>query len=285
MKAWEADCFENDYATDWLAEFSEAPSISLVWNELTLVVDFHRKYLGLPECCAAIAAAEVVAALKGAPNPKLPEEIKEWAGRQAKNAFPDLTALSLKAIEKIKSDWEMKELWDQAYDREEWYSSINNLETRLKSKTPKKSREITPKESLRILAIMALLLGTMTAINYERSYEKMLANNQWLSFLKWYFDLWAPSSLSQSFELFLWSILFLFLGRLITILGLVWCRIVVNKLERLPKDVAMILFSPLAFGLPTLLFCVGLSLAGIVVLSFGVAGMIRCLYFLVKLFL
>jgi hypothetical protein len=38
----------------------------------------------------------------------------------------------LKAVERIKTDSELKELWDESENPEEWYGAVSNLEARLK---------------------------------------------------------------------------------------------------------------------------------------------------------
>lgn len=40
--------------------------------------------------------------------------------------------LAFKAVERIKSDSELKELWDESENPEEWYSAVGDLEVRLK---------------------------------------------------------------------------------------------------------------------------------------------------------
>ena len=132
MGAWGAGSFENDDAMDWVCGFSEAPSLEAVKAALTIVVELGDEYLELPECGAAIAAAEVVAAMKGAPNAGLPAELKAWIENQNVTVNQSLINLSLQALQRIKTNSEEQELWGETENPGEWYSQVNDLEARLR---------------------------------------------------------------------------------------------------------------------------------------------------------
>jgi Domain of unknown function (DUF4259) len=110
MGAWGADSFENDDASDWLADFCDAPDTALILNALSTVAMDGGEYLEAPDCSVGIAAAEVVAALKGAPNTLLPDDAKNCFSKLAIKGDPSLAAVALKAIERIKTNSELKEL-------------------------------------------------------------------------------------------------------------------------------------------------------------------------------
>ena len=133
MGAWGADSFENDDASDWLADFCDAPDTALILNALSTVAAMDGgEYLEAPDCSVGIAAAEVVAALKGAPNTLLPDDAKNCFSKLAIKGDPSLAAVALKAIERIKTNSELKELWDESETPDEWYQAVNNLEERLR---------------------------------------------------------------------------------------------------------------------------------------------------------
>ena len=132
MGAWGADSFENDDAADWVADFCDAPDQILVMNALSAIGDLDsNEYLEAPDCSVGIAAAEVVAALKQAPNPNLSEDTKSCLSTL--NFKPDqrLVSVALKAIERIKTNSELKELWDESETPGEWYQALSSLEGRL----------------------------------------------------------------------------------------------------------------------------------------------------------
>jgi hypothetical protein len=43
-----------------------------------------------------------------------------------------MVSLALKAVERIKTDSELKELWDESENPAEWYAAVGNLEARLR---------------------------------------------------------------------------------------------------------------------------------------------------------
>ena len=134
MGAWGADSFENDDASDWLADFCEAPDTESTSAALSTVAEMAATdYLEAPDCCVGIAAAEVVAAQKGAPNASLSDEAKTCLARLESKADPGLVSLALKALERIKTNSELKELWDESENPAEWYQAVGNLESRLKA--------------------------------------------------------------------------------------------------------------------------------------------------------
>ena len=132
MGAWGADSFENDDASDWLADFCEAPNRQLIVDVLATVVDLGAAdYLEAPDSSVAIAAAEIVAAQKRAPNPNLSAEAKDCATK-LESPDGDTVSLALKALERIKTNSELKELWDESEAPSEWYASMSDLEARLR---------------------------------------------------------------------------------------------------------------------------------------------------------
>ena len=68
MGAWDATSFGNDTACDWLADFTESDDFSAVEAALQAVLDTGGEYLDSDEAVQGIAAAEVVAWLRGRPT-------------------------------------------------------------------------------------------------------------------------------------------------------------------------------------------------------------------------
>lgn len=132
MGAWGSDSFENDDAADWVADFCDAPDQAAIVKTLSAVANLDAgDYLEASDCSVGIAAAEVVAALKGAPNLNLPDGTKTCLSSLKIKAEAGLIALALKTIARIKTNSELKELWDESENPEEWYQAVSNLEERL----------------------------------------------------------------------------------------------------------------------------------------------------------
>jgi hypothetical protein len=93
----------------------------------------NADYLEAPEASVAIAAAEAVAALNGASSPAVPKEIADWA-RKAKSeegSIPDLTGLAIRAVQRVRTNSELKDLWLEAEGLNEWSANLRDLERRL----------------------------------------------------------------------------------------------------------------------------------------------------------
>jgi len=66
-------------------------------------------------------------------NPYIPSAAKQWCVEVHDQKFDsNLVSLALKAVQRIKTDSELKQLWDESENPDEWYSSLDNLEVRLK---------------------------------------------------------------------------------------------------------------------------------------------------------
>jgi hypothetical protein len=130
MGAWGAKTFENDDARDWVYELEDSTTLEPI-KDAILAITENDDYVEADECSAALAAAEVLAALKERPAPDLPEEVIAWVQAYKKKIPANLTSLALKAITRIKTDSELKELWEEA-GAKEWYDAVHDLEARLR---------------------------------------------------------------------------------------------------------------------------------------------------------
>jgi hypothetical protein len=129
MGGWGTGSFENDDAQDWLAQLASL-TVDDVKRLLARAAD-HSDYLEAPESSVAVTAAEAVAALKGAPAAALPHEIADWV-RQAKNdSLSELANLAIRAIQRVRTNSELKDLWLEAEGLNEWSAALRDLEQRL----------------------------------------------------------------------------------------------------------------------------------------------------------
>jgi hypothetical protein len=131
MSAWSASNFDNDDAIDWVGELESTQGDTLLKESLTDIVKLEEEYLDLVVACRALAAAEVVAALRGAPAADLPEEVRSWVAHTDGIDVASMTRLALQAIERIQVDSELKELWNETPKAAEWYEVMADLKTRL----------------------------------------------------------------------------------------------------------------------------------------------------------
>jgi hypothetical protein len=132
MGAWGINTFENDDAADWIGEFCDEPDKELLVEAFDAVNDIGDDYLEAPESSAALAAAEVIAALLGKPSANLTDETKECVGKLKFKPNEKLLSAARKAVERVKTNSELKELWDESDDAAQWQATVEDLAARLK---------------------------------------------------------------------------------------------------------------------------------------------------------
>lgn len=131
--AWDTGSFDNDDALDWVWELSESDDLSVVEDALQSAA-VASDYLEAPTASMAIAAAEVVAALKGSPRPELPAEVTDWIKAHPLAVTDDLVRTARKAIENIKNveSSELAQLWTESVEMAEvWHADLGDLLQRL----------------------------------------------------------------------------------------------------------------------------------------------------------
>lgn len=127
MPGWGTGSFENEEAQNWLKQLR-----SLSLNDLQQIyssVD-PAAYTEAPAASIVIAAAEVIAALKGAPPQPLPREIAEWVSK-APTASSEVSELACQAVHRVRLNSELKDLWLEADGLNEWSTRLRDLEQRL----------------------------------------------------------------------------------------------------------------------------------------------------------
>ncbi len=136
MGTWGVNAFENDTALDWVWELEESEDLSVVMAALEgPLADDADEYLEAPVCEMALAAAEIVAALKGNPPEKLPLEADDWVKRNRGRLKVDqeLIETAHDAIARVVADSELRELWDESEELAAWEKALESLQKRLNS--------------------------------------------------------------------------------------------------------------------------------------------------------
>ena len=118
MGAWAAGSFDNDDACDWVWELAEAEDLSILEEAFSRVIDADG-CLEAPDCSIGIAAAEVVAALRQCPVTHPPDEVVAFVVRISTPPSPALVSSALRTLERIKTQSELQELWDESESRTE----------------------------------------------------------------------------------------------------------------------------------------------------------------------
>jgi hypothetical protein len=131
MGAWGVESFANDDALDWAAELEEADGHARMRAALEAVTEAEGEYLEAPQCSAALAAAEVVAALRGRPAADLPENVAAWVAAHRGAADEGLADLARRAVESVEARSELRELWEESDDFAAWRADLAALRARL----------------------------------------------------------------------------------------------------------------------------------------------------------
>lgn len=139
MGTWGLGNFENDNALDFSSDVVEGNK-SQIKDAILKVTELNAdQYLEAPDCVEALTAIEFIAAQKGKPSPHFPEEAQTWLKDNDLLNFSsglfkkrlDITALSLQAIERIENNSELRELWEESDEYEDWLKVLEDLKTRV----------------------------------------------------------------------------------------------------------------------------------------------------------
>jgi len=136
MPGWGTGSFENEDAQGFLGRLH-----SLGIDDLKAILSRAadgENYLEAPESSTAVAAAEVVAALVAAAKDETassatPRQIFDWISKNKSGVPPDLAELARRAVDRVRTNSELKDLWLEAEGLNDWSAALRDLEARLKA--------------------------------------------------------------------------------------------------------------------------------------------------------
>lgn len=131
MSAWGCGTLENDDAHDLLREVVTVDDgVELVHESLAAAVAADAgDWLEAHDAAAALAAAELVAAARGAPSPELAADAVDWAGRHRMLAM--LANGARCACRAVLGRSELAEMWEESGAAAAWKKAVEDLEVRL----------------------------------------------------------------------------------------------------------------------------------------------------------
>ena len=129
MAAWGTGSFENDDAANWLSDLGTIAPDDL--KRIFVQAASNPSYLEAPAARVVVVAAEVVAALNSRAE-EVPPEITQWTTNQPA-CTPELKDLALRALERVRKNSELKDLWLEADGLNDWIAAIQDLQTRVAS--------------------------------------------------------------------------------------------------------------------------------------------------------
>lgn len=128
MGTWGSGPFENDAAMDWTADF-ESHGTAAVRSAIAAVRAIRDP--DVDASSAAIAACACVAAALDGDVRAIPEESRATLV----NVGPSLDSMNAEAREalhQVMAKSELRELWEESGELEDWLASSNALLTRLR---------------------------------------------------------------------------------------------------------------------------------------------------------
>jgi hypothetical protein len=126
MGAWGTGSFDNDTACDWAGEFVEGDELEPVEDALAAALTSDDA----DTACVALAAAEVVARLKGnwGVQDTYTEQVDGWVRVHPGAPSDELVARAVAAIDRIVEQSELAELWA---DDDDWREVVADLRRRV----------------------------------------------------------------------------------------------------------------------------------------------------------
>ena len=109
-----------------------AEDISSLRDALYKVIE-PQSYIELPDCCIALAAIAVIAAMKDKDYSLLPDSAKRWAINMNSSINARLIGLAQKAVLTIATESELQNLWSKSDTYNDWTKLIGKLTERLNS--------------------------------------------------------------------------------------------------------------------------------------------------------
>ncbi|HEV7404987.1 MAG TPA: DUF4259 domain-containing protein [Chthoniobacteraceae bacterium] len=131
MGAWDATSFGNDTANDWAYDLEKSHDLSYVDTTLEKILEAGDDYIDASDAEEAIAAAEVLAWLRGRPTPvnAYTEKVAEWVAAHPIQPPPAIVQKALAALDRIEgASSELPALWEGDAD---WAASMADLRARL----------------------------------------------------------------------------------------------------------------------------------------------------------
>ena len=134
MGAWGTGVFENDAACDFAADIAESGGLTLLEKTLDRVLAVGGNYLEAPDAEEALAAADIVACLKGSPGVQMAytASLDEWLGSQRSAPSEEVVEKARRCIIRILDEpSEILELWGESDEFEAWKRSVEEVSKRL----------------------------------------------------------------------------------------------------------------------------------------------------------
>ena len=134
MGAWGPGVFENDTACDFASTVADGGGIPALTQALDRVLSVEGDYLEAPDAEEGLAAADIIARLKGSPGQETAytASIDAWI-KGLRTAAPDtLVEKARRSIARVLTQpSELLELWTESENFDDWKRSVEEVSRRL----------------------------------------------------------------------------------------------------------------------------------------------------------
>lgn len=128
--SWGAGLFQDDLATDFANQIVDSDGLAVLHHALAQAGQAIGHLLYEP-AIRALISAEVVAALGGRPAKAMPTELSDWVARKHATIPGELRRRARTAVERVKEDSEISELWARSSEYGRWIEKVDDLLDRL----------------------------------------------------------------------------------------------------------------------------------------------------------
>jgi len=129
MAGWGTGSFENEDAAAWLAKLGAITPAELM--KILSDAAENSDYVEAPAASVVVAAAEVIATAYGSPGNGTPPQVTEWVAKNPQMLNPAINDQAIRALEHVRRNSELKDLWLQADGLNDWIAAIKDLQSRL----------------------------------------------------------------------------------------------------------------------------------------------------------
>jgi hypothetical protein len=134
MGTWDASSFGNDTSVDWSYGLEKANGLAYIEEALDRVLLTTDSSVDAEAGEQAIAAAEVLARLRGrfGVEDSYSETTDEWVRANPQVVPPELVAKAMIVLDRVtRAPSELYELWEESGDLEGWTQEVDGLRKRL----------------------------------------------------------------------------------------------------------------------------------------------------------
>jgi hypothetical protein len=127
MGTWGLGIFDSDDSTDFLVELVQSEDFNFIGDTLETVLK-KGHYINIGEAYRGMAAVYIIRAIITGNFIGLPPSIIKWAKSKNPNEYAVLVEKSQQAIQKVKTNSELRDLWKTTPAFEGWLEILDDLQ-------------------------------------------------------------------------------------------------------------------------------------------------------------